>query len=158
MEMEINIEDYLSKDEIKEIVKESVQKHVRDIVGGSKEYTFVQKLAKELAKEGCQSLIPDFEQTISEHLKEEIKSIKLENLFWESFGWKSTGNKLINKLLVEHESLIKTLLSICYGLLIALFVQLTLQSGHGVIGYLLTFNLALYFSIKLLKLHFNPEK
>ena len=105
MKIDINIGDYLSHDEIKEIVKDQVKQSVRDAIGG-KDYIFVQKLAKELAKQGAQKLIPNYEQLMNDHIKNEIESIKLENLFWESFGWKSNGNKIINKILADHEDLI----------------------------------------------------
>jgi len=111
--MEINITDYLSKEEIKDIAKEEVKKYVREVIGSTsdtqhnKEWSFVNKLAKNLAKEGCQKLIPNFEQLINEHIQSEIKTIKLETLFWESIGWRSPGNKIINKVLAANEHLIE---------------------------------------------------
>ncbi len=104
--MEINIEDYFSESEIREIVKEEVKGHVRGILG-QKETSFITQLAKSLAKDGVQELIPNFEELLNEHIKAQIESIKLETIFWESFGWRSTGNKLINKILANNEPLIE---------------------------------------------------
>ena len=111
--MEIDITKYLSKEEIKQIAKEEVQKYVREVIGStsdnthSKEWSFVRKLALNLAKEGCQELIPNFEELINEHIKIEIKTIKISDLFWETMGWRSQGNKIINKILAANESLIE---------------------------------------------------
>lgn len=111
--MKINIEDYLSNDEIKEIVIEETRRYIREIIGNnsgsenSKEYAFINKLAKRLAFEGCQQLIPNFEELINDHIKEQIKTIKVSDLFWETMGWKSQGNKIINKILAANEPLIE---------------------------------------------------
>jgi len=111
--MEINITDYLSEKEIKEIAKEEVKKYVREVIGSqsdsthNKEWSFVRKLAKDLAKEGCQELIPNFENLINEHIESEIKTVKVSDLFWNTMGWCSEGNKLINKVLARNEDLIE---------------------------------------------------
>lgn len=119
--MEINIKDYLSEEEIKDIAKEEVKKYIREVIGStsnsatSKEYMFVAKLAKQLAKEGCQELIPNFEKLINEHIKEQIKTIKVSDLFWETMGWKSQGNKIINKILAANEPLIEAKVKQIFG-------------------------------------------
>lgn len=105
MTIDIVIGDYLSHEEIKEIVKDQVKQKVRDVIG-DKDYIFIQKLAKELVKQGAQEIIPNFEEMMNEHIVKEIESIKVENLFWETMGWKSNGNKIINKVLAANEDLI----------------------------------------------------
>lgn len=106
--MEIKIEDYLSEKEIKEIVKEEIRKHVRQCVGDISVSSdvgrvFVGKLAQKLAKEGVQEIIPDFKELINEQIKSEISNIKLSDMFWESFGWKSTGNKILVEVLNNNK-------------------------------------------------------
>ncbi len=106
--MNIKIEDYLSEEEIKEIVKEEIRKHVRQCVGDisvsfDTGRVFVGKLAKELAKEGVQEIIPDFKELINQQIKSEIAKIDLSQMFWESYGWKSTGNKVLVEVLNNNK-------------------------------------------------------
>ena len=62
-----------------------------------------QKLAKELAKEGVQEIIPDFKELINQQIKSEIAKIDLSQMFWESYGWKSTGNKVLVEVLNNNK-------------------------------------------------------
>lgn len=106
--MNIKIEDYLSENEIKEIVKEEIKKHVRQCVGdisvsSDTGRVFVGKLAKELAKEGVQEIIPDFKELINQQIKSEIAKIDLSQMFWESYGWKNTGNKVLVEVLNNNK-------------------------------------------------------
>ena len=53
--MEIKIEDYLSDNDIKEIIQEEVKKHIKTVLGDvsvsvEKERVFISKFAKNLAK------------------------------------------------------------------------------------------------------------
>ena len=78
--MNINIEDYLSNEEIKEIVIEEIRKHVRNCVGevsvsSDKSRVLIGVMAKTLAKEGVQELIPNFKELINLHIQEEISKI-----------------------------------------------------------------------------------
>lgn len=109
--MNINIKDYLSEEEIKEIVTEEIKNHVRKCVGdisvsSDTGRVFVGKLAKELAKEGVQEIIPDFKELINEQIKVQISNIKLSDMFWESYGWKSTGNKVLVEVLNSNKKLL----------------------------------------------------
>lgn len=108
MDINIKIEDYLSEEEIKEIVKEEIRKHVRQCVGdisvsSDTGRVFVGKLAKELVKEGVQEIIPDFKELINQQIKSEIAKIDLSQMFWESYGWKSTGNKVLVEVLNNNK-------------------------------------------------------
>lgn len=111
--MEINILDYLSEEEIKEAVKAEVRRYTREIIGNnadrepSKLNAFIKKLARDLAKQRCQDLIPNFDDLIQTHLEEELKTIKVSDLFWNTMGWRSEGNKMINSILSRNESLIE---------------------------------------------------
>lgn len=106
--MNIKIENYLSGEEIKEIVIEEIKKHVRQCVGDISVSSdtgriFVGKLAKDLAKEGVQEIIPNFKELINEQIKSEISKINLSQMFWESYGWKSTGNKILVEVLNNNK-------------------------------------------------------
>jgi len=121
MNIEIDIKDYLSPSEIKDIAKEEVRKYVREVIGNnsesksSAEYAFVSKLAKKLAFEGCQELIPNFDELINKHIQEQIETIKVSDLFWQNIGWKSEGNKIINKILAANEHLIEAKIKKIFG-------------------------------------------
>ena len=108
MNINIKIEDYLSEEEIKEIVSDEIRKHVRQCVGDISVSSdigrvFVEKLAKTLAKEGVQEIIPDFKELINQQIKSEIAKIDLSQMFWESYGWKSTGNKVLVEVLNNNK-------------------------------------------------------
>ena len=108
MNINIKIEDYLSEKEIKEIVSDEIRKHVRQCVGdisvsSDTGRVFVGKLAKTLAKEGVQEIIPDFKELINQQIKSEIAKIDLSQMFWESYGWKSTGNKVLVEVLNNNK-------------------------------------------------------
>ena len=79
MNINIKIEDYLSEDEIKEIVTEEIKKHVRNCVGEvsvsqDKTRVMLSVMAKQIARDGIQGLIPNFKESLDEHIKEEIKN------------------------------------------------------------------------------------
>ena len=100
MNINIKIEDYLSEEEIKEIVSDEIRKHVRQCVGdisvssdiGS---VFVGKLAKTLAKEGVQEIIPDFKELINQQIKSEIAKIDLSQMFGNLTDGKVRGIKFL---------------------------------------------------------------
>lgn len=109
--MNINIEDYLSNEEIKEIVAEEIRKHVRNCVGDLSVSTdagrvFVTKLAQRLAKEGVQEIIPDFKELINAQIESQIKKVTLSDFFVSSFGWSSPGNKILNGVLSDNKPLL----------------------------------------------------
>jgi len=109
--MNIKIEDYLSEDEIKEIIKEEIKKHVRNCVGEvsvsqDKARVMLSVMAKQIARDGIQGLIPNFKESLDVHIKEEIKKLQLHDFFTHNMGWRSDGNKLINSILSENKALI----------------------------------------------------
>ena len=110
--MEIKIKDYLSDEEIKDIVKEEIKKHVRQCVGDLSVSDvdigriFVTKLAQELAKEGVQEIIPNFKELINAQIESQIKKITLSDFFVSSFGWSNPGNKILNGVLSDNKPLL----------------------------------------------------
>lgn len=103
--MNINIEDYLSESEIKDIVKQEVKEHVRICIGAQPQ-NFIALLAKRLAKEGVQEIIPDFKELINNQIKEQISKVTLSDFFVSSFGWSNPGNKVLNSVLSDNKALL----------------------------------------------------
>ena len=111
MNINIKIEDYFSEEEIKEIVKEAIVKHVRNCVGEvsvsqDKSRVMLTVMAKQIARDTIQGLIPNFKEYLDKHIKEEIKKLQLHDFFVSTVGWRSDGNKLINSILSDNRSLI----------------------------------------------------
>lgn len=109
--MKIKIEDHLSKEEIKQIIIEELKVHIRNCVGNvsvssDKGRVLVGQLAKQLAKEGVQELIPNFKELINEQIESEIKKVKLSDFFVSSFGWSNPGNKVLNGVLSDNKALL----------------------------------------------------
>ena len=109
--MHIKIEKYLSENEIKDICIEEVKRHIRDVVGNvsvgsDRSAVLIRQLAKNLAKDGVQEIIPDFKELINEHIKTEINKVTLADFFFESYGWRSQGNKILNEVLSENKPLL----------------------------------------------------
>lgn len=107
----VNIEDYLTKEEIKEIVTEEIKIHIKTCVGNvsvgyERAEVLLRVMAKDLAKNGVQELIPNFKELINEHIKTEIAKLTLSDFFTGSMGWRSDGNKLFNSVLSDNKELI----------------------------------------------------
>lgn len=111
MNINIKIEDYLSEEEIKEIISDEIRKHIRNCVGEvsvsqDKARVMLSVMAKQIARDGIQGLIPNFKESLDEHIKEEIKKLQLHDFFTHNMGWRSDGNKLINSILSDNKALI----------------------------------------------------
>ena len=111
--MDIKIEEYLSKEEIKDICIQEVKRHVRDVIGNvsvtsDRSVVLIRQLAKNLAKDGVQEIIPNFKELINEHIQSSIKEVTLADFFHESFGWRSQGNKILNEVLSDNKPLLNS--------------------------------------------------
>jgi hypothetical protein len=110
--IEIEIEDYLTHEEVKDVVKSEVRSYVRFLMATENQsspnanWFFAKKLAKELALEGVQQFIPNFKELLNEHIQEQIKSIELYDIFAQNIGWKSDGNKIVNEVLKNNKDLL----------------------------------------------------
>lgn len=110
-EIEINIKDYISEEEITKIVIEEVKRHVRSVigdvsVGSDKSSVLIRQLAKNLARDGVQEIIPNFKELINAQIESEIKKITLSDFFISSFGWSNPGNKILNGVLSDNKELL----------------------------------------------------
>ena len=63
-------------------------------------------MAKQIPREVIQGLIPNFQELINEHIKEEISKLKLHDFFTRNMGWRSDGNKIMNGILSDNRDLI----------------------------------------------------
>lgn len=104
--MEINIEKYLTDEEIKTIITDEVKKTVRNIIG-SNERSFVIQFAKQRSKNEIEELIPNFADLLNSHIKDTIKSLTISDIFYKSLGWSTVGNKLFNKFFNENPNLVE---------------------------------------------------
>lgn len=109
--MNIKIKNYLSEEEIKDIVIQEIKQHVRNAVGeisvsSDKSRVLIGQLAKNLAKEGVQEIIPNFKNLINEQIESEIKKVTLSSFFVSSFGWSNDGNKILNSVLSDNKPLL----------------------------------------------------
>lgn len=102
--MEIDIKSYLSDEEIKEILKEEIRKKAT-IAFNSAGFNMAQ-LARVFTKEEVQKSLPGFEKLLNQHIKNQIKTIKLGDFFASSFGWRSDGNKIFNRIMSDNADLI----------------------------------------------------
>jgi hypothetical protein len=110
-EVKVNIKEYFSDKELKEMLEDEIRKHVRNCVGevsvsSDKGRVLIGVMAKQLARDGVQELIPNFKELINEHIQEEISKLKLHDFFTENMGWRSTGNKILNSVLSDNKELI----------------------------------------------------
>lgn len=104
--MEINIEKYLSEEEIKKICKEAVQKHALQILG-TNESGITTKIARQIVKEEQQVYITKHKLLIEQKIVESIDKITLGSLFFNTFGWSSEGHKIVKQLLLKHSALLE---------------------------------------------------
>jgi len=108
--MEIDITDYLSPDEIRQIATDEVRRIVRGTILSSTncgtQNVMISRMAVVIAKEIVKTEVLNYESLIDEKIKEEIGKVKISDFFAEGYSWKSDGNKMINKLLAENKDLI----------------------------------------------------
>jgi len=111
MEVKIEVDKYLTEQEIKEIIEDEVRSCIRYSLGGKtipcdSGRALMVIVAKTLAKDEIEKMIPNFRELINEHIVTEIGKIKLEDMFMQSMGWKSEGNKILNQVLTDNKQLI----------------------------------------------------
>jgi len=103
--MNINIEDYLSESEIKEVVKQAVKEHVIKLLGDSKGL-FMSILTSDIRNKEIQAIIPDFKEQINTKVCQRIEEMTAESIFMSNIGWRSDGNKIFNEILHNNKPLL----------------------------------------------------
>tara|TARA_R110000868_G_scaffold22009_1_gene90801 strand:+ start:89 stop:436 length:348 start_codon:yes stop_codon:yes gene_type:complete len=103
--MEIKIEDYLDKEEIKNVVKQAVKEHVIELLGDSKGL-FMSVLVADIRNKEIQAIIPDFKEQINIKVRQKIEEMTAESIFMSNIGWRSDGNKIFNEILSNNKPLL----------------------------------------------------
>jgi len=75
-------------------------------VSSDKSSVLISNLARRLAKEGVQEIIPNFKELINEQIETQIKKVTLSDFFVSSFGWSNPGNKILNSVLSDNKELL----------------------------------------------------
>jgi hypothetical protein len=112
--MEIKIEDYLSHDDIKEIVNDELRNQViKHFMNEENAKRLLMNLSYHIVKEEVNKIVPNYEQELIEKVASLIrdkKSVEF-NLFdfdtWNSGRSKSLGAKIVEQTIKENEQLIK---------------------------------------------------
>lgn len=112
--MEINIKDYLSDDEIKDICQQELRLQVRNhFVNEEKAKRLLSNLAYHIVREEVNKIVPNYEQELVEKVVSLIrdKGSVAFNLFdFDTFGSgrsKSLGAKIVEQTVEENRQLIK---------------------------------------------------
>lgn len=86
----------------KEILKRRLEKSDNHI-----QFCWIQygSINKSFYKEEVQKSLPEFEKLLNQHIKNQIKTIKLGDFFASSFGWRSDGN-FFNRIMSDNADLI----------------------------------------------------
>lgn len=99
--MNINVEDYLSNDEIKDVCIRAVVEHTKAKLGVN-ESSMANRIAFQVVKKEHQNYIKNYEKEINDKIVEAIGKISLGSLFFNAFGWSSEGHKILKSLLQKH--------------------------------------------------------
>lgn len=110
--MEIKIENYLSDDEIKDIVSDEIRNQVRGLFSNEVKATrLLSNIAYETIEPQVEALIPNHKQKIIDKVVKVIEETELRGYVyshkWDSNEPDSFGSKLIQQTVKENQELIK---------------------------------------------------
>ena len=111
--MEINFKDYLSDNEVKEIVQDELRIQVRKLFSGTEENTqrLLSNLAYAIVRDEVDKIVPNYEQDLVNKVAELIKSKDLSfhvfNYHHSTNAPTSFGSKVIEQTVKENQQLIK---------------------------------------------------
>lgn len=111
--MEINFKDYLSDDEVKEIVQDELRNQVRKFFSGTEENTqrLLSNLAYAIVRDEVDKIVPNYEEDLVNKVAELIKgkdlSFHVFNYHYSTNAPTSFGSKLIEQTVKENQQLIK---------------------------------------------------
>ena len=111
--MEINFKDYLSDNEVKEIVQDELRIQVRKLFSGTEENTqrLLSNLAYAIVRDEVDKIVPNYEEQLVNKVAELVKSKDLSfhvfNYHYSTNTPTSFGSKLIEQTVKENQQLIK---------------------------------------------------
>ena len=111
--MEINFKDYLSDDEVKEIVQDELRIQVRKFFSGTEENTqrLLSNLAYSIVRDEVDKIVPNYEEELVNKVAELVKSKELSfhvfNYHYSTNAPTSFGSKVIEQTVKENQQLIK---------------------------------------------------
>ena len=111
--MEINFKDYLSDNEVKEIVQDELRIQVRKLFSGTEENTqrLLSNLAYAIVRDEVDKIVPNYEQDLVNKVAELVKSKDLSfhvfNYHYSTNAPTSFGSKVIEQTVKENQQLIK---------------------------------------------------
>ena len=111
--MEINFKDYLSDNEVKEIVQDELRIQVRKLFSGTEENTqrLLSNLAYTIVRDEVDKIVPNYEQDLVNKVAELVKSKDLSfhvfNYHYSTNAPTSFGSKVIEQTVKENQQLIK---------------------------------------------------
>ena len=104
--MNVDIEKYLSEEEIKQACIEAVKEHTVNKLGINTS-AIATRIAFQVVKKEHQKYVLDYKDDINDKIKEAINKISLGSLFFNAFGWSSDGHKMFKELLNKHSKLLE---------------------------------------------------
>lgn len=104
--MNVDIEKYLSEEEIKQACIQAVKENAIKILG-TNESGVCTRIASQLVKEESQFYLQKHKDLLNNKIIESINKINLGSLFFTSIGWANEGHKLLSNLLNKHKDLLE---------------------------------------------------
>ena len=107
--MNINIEDYLSDEEMKQIVKEEFRKKVEESIRRNNVTTFIANVGYQNVFEIINKEIPEYENLVKEKTKEVIENLSSFSVFRKKDivdNEDSLGQKYLEKAVEDNKNII----------------------------------------------------
>lgn len=115
MNIEINIHDYLSDDDVKDVLRKAIYDEIKESIRYDKSlttfisnlsYKYVFNMVDEIVKE---SIGTGIEESIKQKVPEIINDLSSYSIFRAKDNWQteSVGQKLLNEAVIENKDLLK---------------------------------------------------
>ena len=115
MNIEVNIHDYLSDDDVKDVLRKAIYDEIKESIRYDKSlttfisnlsYKYVFNMVDEIVKE---SIGTGIEESIKQKVPEIINDLSSYSIFRAKDNWQteSVGQKLLNEAVIENKDLLK---------------------------------------------------